>query len=339
MTGQTELDQALEISLKTRNAILFGNSTIEKNLQGFYTVAQILGREKNMRWAKSELQGYASDYPDYRKNVVRNFFCNQTNLDELLDDTTLNSKCPLSVNIIEKILDEKQKYTLIYVLTETDFKHIKDYFKMHYTTKNIHSITKENTSWEYNLTALNEIINLVKLALIDRLNEMIAEITYGKIPKGIFQRFQNNVNAILTDSNSSAISALNIAYEGLGQSEDPERISNVAFGCRRLIKAVADQLFPPQEDQYKTKNGESFKVREEQFLNRLQAYVDSVDSPNRKFLVRKIQLLRDLYGEVPESINKGTHSTIKNSDAEMLVIYTYIILGDIILEKSYVINE
>ena len=74
MVGQTELDQALEISIKTRDATLFGNSTIEKSLQGFYTVAQILGREKNMHWAKSELQGYISNYPDYRKNVNRNFF-------------------------------------------------------------------------------------------------------------------------------------------------------------------------------------------------------------------------------------------------------------------------
>ena len=336
MTGQTELDQALEISIKTRNATLFGNSTIEKSLQGFYTVAQILGREKNMHWAKSELEGYTSDYSEYRKNVDRNFFCGQIHLHELLDDITLNHDCDLSINTIEKILNEKQKYTLTYILTETDFKHIKHYFKTHYTTKNIHLMAKEDMSWKYNLTALNKIINSVKLALIDRLNKMIAEITYGKIPKGIFQRFQNNVNAILTDSNSSAISALNIAYEGLGQSEDPERISNVAFGCRRLIKAVADQLFSPQEEQYKTKNGESFKVGEEQFLNRLQAYVDSVNSSNRKFLVRKIQLLRDLYGEIPKSINKGIHLTINNSDAEMLVIYTYIILGDIILEKNYV---
>ena len=336
MTGQTELDQALEISRKTREAVLFGNSTIEKNLQGFYTVAQILGREKDMHWAQSELEGYKSDYPDYRKNIARNFSFNLTPLVELVADYTLRDVCDLSINTIEKNLDEKQKYSSRYVLTETKFERIKDYLRTHYPQTDILFMTKENTFWEYNPTALNEIINSVKFELIDRLNKMIAKITYGKIPKGIFQRFQNNVNAILTDSNSSAISALNIAYEGLGQSEDPERISNVAFGCKRLIKAVADQLFPPQEEQYKAKNGESFNVGEEQFLNRLQAYVDSVDSPNRRFLVRKIQLLRDLYGEVPESINKGTHLTIKNSDAEMLVIYTYIILGDIILEKNYV---
>ena len=336
MVVQTELDQALEISIKTRNATLFGNSTIEKNLQGFYTVAQILGREKDMRWAQSELEGYKSDYPDYRKNILRNFSFQQTSLVELIEDDTLRDTCDLSINTIEKNLDEKQEHSSNYILTETEFEHIKNYIKTHYPQKNIHFMTKENMIWQYNLNNLSQIMNSVKLTLIDRLNKMIAEITYGKIPEGIFHRFQNNVDAIFTDSNPSAISELNITYEGLGQSEDPERISHVAFGCRRLIKAVAGQLFPPRKEQYKTKNGENFKVGEEQFLNRLEAYVDSVNSPNRKFLVKKIELLRDLYGEVPESINKGTHSTIKNSDAEMLVIYTYIILGDIILEKNYV---
>ena len=63
MIVQTELDQALEISRKTRTAILFGNNPLEKNLQGFYTAAQILGREKDMDWAQSELEGYALDCP------------------------------------------------------------------------------------------------------------------------------------------------------------------------------------------------------------------------------------------------------------------------------------
>ena len=103
MVVQTELDQALEISIKTRNATLFGNSTIEKNLQGFYTVAQILGREKDMRWAQSELEGYKSDYPYYRKNILRNLSFQRISLVELIEDDTLRDTCDLSINTIEKI--------------------------------------------------------------------------------------------------------------------------------------------------------------------------------------------------------------------------------------------
>ena len=125
MTGQTELDQALEISRKTRTAILFGNNSLEKNLQGFYTVAQILGRKKDMDWAQSELEGYALDYPDcpdYRKNVRRNCLLrDQTQLVELLGTGILDRDCNLSINIIEKILDEKQKYNASHILTKIRF--------------------------------------------------------------------------------------------------------------------------------------------------------------------------------------------------------------------------
>ena len=334
MIEQTEIEQALEISRKTRQEILFGKNTLEKNLHGFYTVAQILGHEEEMHWAENELSGYASDCPEYRKNALRNFWYAGMPINELVKNTALHQDCPISISRIIHILDQKQTHNSRYVLSETDFKHIQEHHnKYRENIDNLHFMTKENIGWEFNKACLNEIIDVVKLELTTKLNKMIIEITYGRIPEGIFKKFQRNVNSTLTNSNPSAISELNIACEELRQSEDPERISHVAFGCRRLIKAVADELFPSRKIQYKTKDGTNFKVEEEYFLNRLVAFVDSTNSPNRKFLVRKIGLLRDLYGEIPESINKGTHLNITNSGAEMLVIYTYIILGDIILEK------
>lgn len=57
-------------------------------------------------------------------------------------------------------------------------------------------------------------------------------------------------------------------------------------------------------------------------------------SENSKYLLKEIALLRDFVNEIPESLNKGMHLNISNSDAERLVLYTYIILGDIILETK-----
>ena len=113
---------------------------------------------------------------------------------------------------------------------------------------------------------------------------------------------------------------------------DPERISHVAHACKRLIKAIADEVFSPKNEDYTMKDGTTKKIGDEQYLNRLEAFIDSMDSPNRKFILRKIKFLRDLYGETPESINRGTHNIISNQAAEMAVIYSYLILGEIILE-------
>jgi len=52
--------------------------------------------------------------------------------------------------------------------------------------------------------------------------------------------------------------------------------------------------------------------------------------------LEKIHLLKNLYGEIPESMNKGTHKNISNQSAEMLVIFSYVILGEIILEEEII---
>lgn len=138
----------------------------------------------------------------------------------------------------------------------------------------------------------------------------------------------------MAESNPKAISELNIAIESLAHSTDPERISHVAHACKRLIKAVSDQVFASRDEDYVMRDGTTRKVGDEQYLNRLEAFVDLKKSKDEKFLLKKIKILRDLYGETNESLNRGTHSIISNQAAEMAVIYSYLILGEIILELN-----
>jgi len=186
---------------------------------------------------------------------------------------------------------------------------------------------------------LASVISGAKLEVMSRLNNMIGEIAYGKIPQGIFIKFQEKVNAKLTATNQDAVNALEIAYESLGVSENPERIATVAFACRRLVRAVADQLVPPQNGEKRTlTDGKEVEIGDERFLNRIQVFTDSFKSPNRKYLLKEVALLRDLMNEVPESMNQGIHFKISNEGAERLVLKSYIILGSIILEGEKLEN-
>ena len=185
-------------------------------------------------------------------------------------------------------------------------------------------------SWQYAEDSLVDILSFTKFELIKRLNQIIGEMTYGKIPAGVFKKFQEKVNTLLASSNPAAVSELNTAYENMGSSEDSEKNAHVAFSCRRLIMAVSDNLFPAQKEDT-MHDGKSLKVTKSNFINRLEAYVDSLESNNRKHLIKKLDLLRDMYGKIPQSINKGIHANISNADAETLVIYSYLILGEILL--------
>ena len=324
----TEIEQALEIARKTRINLQSGKTALEQNIHGLYMVAQILGREEDREWAESELNGYDGDCPPYRVHVGRMFLDKRNDqIEVLIKGAVSQTTCRLSIIHVEKLLDPKYPRMASFVLTDEDINSVDNDQKE--AIENIPSIT-----WRFHNDALLRVLTGSRLELVRRINSIIAEIMYGKIPEGIFKKFQDKVNTSLARSNPAAISELNTAYENLARSGDPEKAAHVAFSCRRLIRAVADELFPPRDQAYTKRDKTTMEVGKDCFLNRLDAYVDSLGSGNRIYLARKIGLLRDAYGNVPQSVNKGTHDSITQADAEMLVIYSYLILGEILLEAK-----
>ena len=324
----TEIEEALEIACKTRREFLFGKNSLEKNILGLYTVAQILGRDDDMQWAKSELNGYDGNYPSYRTRVKRIFTDNDNHqVRALIKGPIAFTPCRLSVPEIENSLDPKSPKHPEIVLKDSDIDVMNDHQKN--AIRRISGIT-----WRFRNNSLVRILSDANVELARRTNNIIAEITYGKIPEGIFKNFQDRVNTLLADSNPAAVSELNTAYENLARSGDPEKAAHVAFSCRRLIQAVADEIFPAQNKPYIKHDGKEIKVEKDHFLNRLEAYVDSARPNNRKYLIKKIDLLQDMYRKSPESINKGIHANVTNEDAKMFVIYSYMILGEILLEAK-----
>ena len=324
----TEIEEALGIARKTRRKLLFGKNSLEKNILSLYTVAQILGRDDDMQWAKSELSGYDKNYPAYRAHVGRIFTDKEDNqIEALIEGDVSVTPCKLSVPEIEKLLDLKSPKHPTIVLEDSDVDDMNDKQKDAIE----HTI---GIAWRFHNDSLVQILSYVTVELARRTNNIITEITYGKIPEGIFKKFQDRVNTLLAHSNPAAVSELNTAYENLVRFDDPEKAAHVAFSCRRLIRAVADELFPAQNKPYTKNDGNEIKVGKDHFLNRLKAYVDSSRPDNREYLVKKIDLLEDMYRKIPESINKGIHANITNEDAEMLVIYSYMILGEILLEAK-----
>ena len=74
----------------------------------------------------------------------------------------------------------------------------------------------------------------------------------------------------------------------------------------------------------------------ENTINRLQAYVDQKDKKIRTPLLKKLDLLSELYSsnDGAPTMSSGVHGDISNTTAKMLVIYNYLILGEIIRTKN-----
>ena len=322
-----KLERGLEMASELQNRILFKNFDLEKGLHVFLIVSESLQRKDDINWVTGELRGWAhNDLPPYRtilSRVIHNGSFIKFKNGQYYADYSIPASYPKLKHTVESTPDGKTvNYSFDNVIQ-------KDLSAMVGTQLN------ETSQLSINKSDLYELFSHLKIEILIRLNNIINEIIYDILPRDIFQEFQNTVHAKFETLNPKATHALNIAIESLGDSENSEKASVVALECRRLIRIVADELYEAGDD-YKMRDGTVLKMGSENTINRLQAYVDQKDKKIRKPLLKKLDLLSELYSSNngAATMSSGVHGDISNTTAKMLVIYNYLILGEIIRTKN-----
>ncbi len=160
------------------------------------------------------------------------------------------------------------------------------------------------------------------------------ELKYSGIADDIFTRIRRKVDKQIGELIPDAVQKFTAVYENL-QSENQEDWSNAVHSCRRILKDLADAIFPPSEEERTyVINGKEKKVKlgKESFINRIVAFVqDNSDSERFEEIVgSNLSFLGDRLDSTLQASQEGTHSTIKSRDeADRYVIYTYLIVGDV----------
>ena len=110
------------------------------------------------------------------------------------------------------------------------------------------------------------------------------------------------------------------------------QIKKIAIhSCRRILKEVADNLYPSTDEVIKIGKKE-IKLGEEQYINRLIQYIDG--KSNSKTYKNIVGSSLEDIGKKLDALNdaacKGTHADVTKFEAERYLIYTYLFLGDIL---------
>ena len=148
----------------------------------------------------------------------------------------------------------------------------------------------------------------------------------GDIPRRQFDVIRERVDELLLDICPEAIEKFMAAYDRLGSSSS-EDWSLALTATRRVIKAVADSIYPPRE----TKPGER-KLGKEQYINRLWAFLDeNLDQGSNKDLAKAhVDYLGSFLQRLNEKASKGVHTQVSYDEAVRAVLYTYLTLGDVL---------
>jgi len=162
-------------------------------------------------------------------------------------------------------------------------------------------------------------------------------LRFSLIPQKLFEIIRKNVDKKLADIAPDSIKKFLSVYKNL-VSSNPEDWSNAVHSCRRIIKDVADKLFPPKPGlDVIVRNDKEIKIGSDNYINRLMIFIE--DNSSQKNFVdivgSHLEFIGNRLDAICSAASKGTHSEIKTrEEAERYIIYTYLIIGDILNLKS-----
>jgi len=159
-------------------------------------------------------------------------------------------------------------------------------------------------------------------------------LKFGAITQDIFARTRERVDTELAARCPAAAQRFMSAYEGL-QSSNSVDWSNAVHSCRRVLKDLADSLFPATDAPIE-RGGNPIGLSTDKYVNRLMCYVEDQHGSETYSAVvgSTLEFIGDRLHALVDAGNKGTHNEVEKDEAERYIIYTYLVVGDLLALKQ-----
>jgi hypothetical protein len=157
------------------------------------------------------------------------------------------------------------------------------------------------------------------------------ETKFKNITEDIFRKRKLIVDKALSTLLPTALEKFVSVYNNL-QSEKLEDWANAVHSCRRILKDVADFLYPATNEEIDVGNSKTIKFSDENYIARLKQFIKSnmdSDSFNR-VIGSNLEFIGERIDSIYKSTTKGSHAKVEQKEAESYVMYTYMLIGDIL---------
>jgi hypothetical protein len=159
------------------------------------------------------------------------------------------------------------------------------------------------------------------------------ELKFSGVAEDVFSHIRNAVDGRIGDLVPNALQQFAAVHDNL-ESENSEDWANAVHSCRRILQAVADAVFPASESRVKesTKGRIEIKLGNENYVNRLICYAEDQSTSQRfsDLVGSHLGFLGDRLDAVFRASQKGSHAVVTRDEAHRFVVYTYMIVGDIL---------
>ncbi|KXY27338.1 DNA uptake protein [Bacillus cereus] len=327
-------NDAIELLKESLNQLESSKGSVLTGVQKLSRAAKILDDEDTVIWCEVQLgnKEYTSELTKALEVLI-----------ELIKGDTPSDKLSEEFNKVYKELRDKGYNPKVHFSKEEVF--IKGnasgggYISIGFIEEKYHDLVrlkKGNNGTHYKNSLMNH-IEYVRRIAHKKAETLYTKIAYTDSAQTAFDILKGEVDDKLLDLNPELAEQLMLAFKSVS-TDNPEEWSQALTTCRRFIEGLADELFPPIDEEV---NGK--KLGKTQYINRLWAFMDkSIESKSNKDLAKAhVDILGVYLQRIHKLSNKGVHAGLEREEAVKTVFHTYLMVADILkyLDPSYSTKE
>ena len=179
---------------------------------------------------------------------------------------------------------------------------------------------------------LTRITDSVRTRALEFVNNIILELEYGDILSNIFEETRKFVDSKLVEICPSAIEKLTKTYGDIVRGSSSLEWSQIAFACRDILQDFTDSVYKPDYLPKGEKPPTRAQTKKKLELT-LRARITKLKDTERELIESQIGYLSSYFDKLVDLIQKYTHPVgfkVEKEDAHRCVVYTYLIIGDIL---------
>lgn len=188
----------------------------------------------------------------------------------------------------------------------------------------------ERTGLRQIITEKSKKLDQLKTSYYNYVLGVYYEIKFKNITEDIFQKRKIIIDKTLSKYLPETFKKFVSVYDNL-KSESNEDWANAVHSCRRVIKDLSDFLYPATDKEIEVVGGKIIKLSDENYIVRLKQFIKekSCSESFSRVVGSHLDFIGDRIDSIYKSSTKGSHAKVEQKEAESYVMYTYMLIGDV----------
>lgn len=325
-----KIDEARKISEALLDDLESSSSKIDAILMKAKRLARLMRDSDAQLWLDLETKGYPNEFSFEVLGSCVKYAESGGRLDIKTSKYYLQS-----LPTIEANMESNEALLNSLRTTRTPTTNVKNFLEKNATEALMHTQLEYQSQQKKNYASSKSLYSSMKAAIHNYATDTYLAVEFGDVAEDIFEGARNLVDTFIRSHCPKSAEKIVAINERMADASEESR-SAALTSCRRLLMDVADSVFPSKEEEWKDRKGKIRKVGNDQYKNRLLAYLSDLGESEGSYALLESELehLASRLDIIYEKTCKGVHIDVSLNEARLAVIHTYLFIGEVATYSS-----